>query len=157
MAITNLEFARQQVSIMTVKPLTQLREIVSKALSSQTNLGKSFRTFFIETMELYLTNKGRNNFTTMAKLGKSCESRFRQNFRKAFDWLSFNKSFLEPTKGHRIAIAIDPCFISKSGKKTPGMDGFWSGCAAAMKKGLEILGISIVDADVKDAVFLKAE
>lgn len=26
-----------------------------------------------------------------------------------------------------------------------------------MKKGLEILGISIVDADVKDAVFLKAE
>lgn len=37
------------------------------------------------------------------------------------------------------------------------MDWFWFGCAAAMKKGLEILGISIVDADVKDAVFLKAE
>ena len=55
------------------------------------------------------------------------------------------------------AIAIDPCYISKSGKKTPGIDWFWSGCAAAMKKGLEILGISIVDADVKDAVFLKAE
>ena len=33
-----------------IKPLTQLREIVSKALSGQTNLGKSFRTFFIETM-----------------------------------------------------------------------------------------------------------
>ena len=108
-------------------------------------------------MELYLTNKGRINFTTMAKLGKSCESRFRQNFKKSFDWLSFNRSFLESTKGHRIAIAIDPCFVSKSGKKTPGMDWFWSGCAAAMKKGLEILGISIVDADVKDAVFLKAE
>ncbi len=73
--------------MMTVKLLTQLREIVSKALSSQTNIGKSFRTFFIETMELYLTNKGHINFTTMAKLGRSCESRFRQNFRKAFDWL----------------------------------------------------------------------
>lgn len=155
--ITNLEFARQQVSMTIIKPLTQLREIVSKALSGQTNLGKSFRTFFIETMELFLTHKGRLNFTTMAEFGKSCESRFRQNFKKSFDWLSFNKSFLEPTKGHRIAIAIDPCFISKSGKKTPGMDWFWSGCAAAMKKGLEILGISIVDADVKDAVFLKAE
>ena len=142
---------------MKIKPLTQLREIVSKALSSQTNLGKSFRTFFIETMELYLTNKGRINFTTMAKLGRSCESRFRQNFKKSFDWLSFNKSFLEPTKGHRIAIAIDPCFISKSGKKTPGLDWFWSGCASAMKKGLEILGISIVDADAKDSIFLKAE
>lgn len=75
----------------------------------------------------------------MAKLGKSCESRFCQNFKKSFDWLSFNKSFLEPTKGHRIAIAIDPCFISKSGKKTPGMDWFWSGCAAAMKRGLRYL------------------
>ena len=50
--------------------------------------------------------------------------------------------FLESTKGHRIAIAIDPCYISKSGKKTPGIDWFWSGCAAAMKKGLEIFGIS---------------
>ncbi|MDY5407048.1 MAG: transposase [Candidatus Cryptobacteroides sp.] len=59
--------------------------------------------------------------------------------------------------GHRIAIAIDPCYISKSGKKTPGIDWFWSGCAAAMKKGLEIFGISIVDADAKDSVFLKAE
>ena len=40
--------------------------------------------------------------------------------------------FLESTKGHRIAIAIDPCYISKSGKKTPSIDWFWSGCAAAM-------------------------
>lgn len=145
------------VGMTIIKPLTQLREIVSKALSGQTKSSKSFRTFFIETMELYLTNKGRINFTTMAKLGKLCESRFRQNFKKSFDRLSFNKSFLEPMKRHRIAIAIVPCFISKSGKKTPGMDRFWSGCAAAMKKGLEILGISIVDADIKDAVFLKAE
>ena len=108
-------------------------------------------------MELILTHTGRLNFTQLARCGRSCESRFRQNFKKSFDWLSFNRSFLESTKGHRIAIAIDPCYISKSGKKTPGIDWFWSGCAAAMKKGLEILGISIVDADAKDSVFLKAE
>ncbi len=140
-----------------IKPLTQLREMISRSLSGQTNLSKSFQSFFIETMELMLTHTGRLNFTQMARCGRSCESRFRQNFKKPFDWLSFNKSFLEPTKGHRIAIAIDPCYISKSGKKTPGIDWFWSGCAAAMKKGLEILGISIVDADAKDAIFLKAE
>ena len=142
---------------MKIKPLTQLREIVSKALSSQTNLSKSFQTFFIETMELMLTHTGRLNFTQMARCGRSCESRFRQNFKKPFDWFSFNKSFLESTKGHRIAIAIDPCYIPKSGKKTDGIDWFWSGCAAAMKKGLEILGISVVDADAKDSIFLKAE
>ncbi len=79
------------------------------------------------------------------------------NFKKAFDWFSFNRAFLEPALGHRIAIAIDPCYIPKSGKKTPGIDWFWSGCASAMKKGLEILGISIVDADARDSIFLKAE
>ncbi|MDO4826607.1 MAG: transposase [Bacteroidia bacterium] len=140
-----------------IKPLTQLREMISRSLSGQTNLSKSFQSFFIETMELMLTHTGRLNFTQMARCGRSCESRFRQNFKKPFDWLSFNKSFLEPTKGHRIAIAIDPCYISKSGKKTPGIDWFWSGCAGAIKHGLEILGLSIVDADSKDAVFLKAE
>lgn len=79
------------------------------------------------------------------------------NFKKAFDWFSFNRTFLEPARGHRIAIAIDPCYIPKSGKKTPGIDWFWSGCASAMKKGLEMPGISIVDADARDSIFLKAE
>lgn len=142
---------------MKIKPLIQLREMISKALSGQTNLSKSFQTFFIETMELFLTNTGRINFTQMARCGKSCESRFRQNFKKPFDWLGFNTYFLDTTKKHRIAIAIDPCYIPKSGKKTPGIDWFWSGCACSMKRGLEILGISIVDADLKDATFLNAE
>ena len=154
---SNLELPHFRLQDMKIKPLIQLREMISKALSGQTNLSKSFQSFFIETMELILTHTGRLNFTQMARCGRSCESRFRQNFKKSFDWLSFNRSFLESTKGHRIAIAIYPCYISKSGKKTPGIDWFWSGCAAAMKKGLEILGISIVDADAKDSVFLKAE
>ena len=157
MIFSNLVLSHNKLLDVKIKPLTQLRELIAAALKSQTNLSKSFQSFFIETMELILTHTGRLNFTQMARCGRSCESRFRQNFKKPFDWLSFNRSFLESTKGHRIAIAIDPCYISKSGKKTPGIDWFWSGCAAAMKKGLEILGISIVDADAKDSVFLKAE
>lgn len=66
-------------------------------------------------MELILTNAGRLNFTQMARCGRSCESRFRQNFKKAFDWFKSNMTFLETTNGRRIAIAIDPCYISKSG------------------------------------------
>ena len=154
---SNLGAITKPVTFMKIKPLTQLRDMILRALSGQTNLSKSFQSFFIETMELFLTHKGRLNFTQLARCGRSCESRFRQNFKKPFDWLSFNRSFLESTKGHRIAIAIDPCYISKAGKKTPGLDWFWSGCASAMKWGLEILGLSIVDADAKDAVFLKAE
>ena len=82
----------------------------------------------------------------MARFGRSCESRFRQNFRKAFDWIGFNRSFLKPASGNLVTLAIDPCFISKAGKKTPGIGYFWSGCASAMKRGLEILGIAAVNA-----------
>ena len=91
------------------KPLIQLREMIAAALSSMTNLGKSFRTFIIETMELYLTSYGRMNFTQMARCSHSCESRFRQNFKKTSDWLSFNHHFLSPMMGHRIAIVAAEC------------------------------------------------
>ena len=103
---------------MNIRPLIQLRELIATALKSQANIGKSCQSFFIETMELFLTHTGRLNFTRMARCGRSCESRFRQNFKKPFDWFSFNRTFLEQTMGHRIAIAIDPCYIPKSGKKT---------------------------------------
>ncbi len=88
---SNLVVTTQLVTCMKTKPLIQLREMIAAALSSMTNLGKSFRTFIIETMELYLTSSGRMNFTQMARCGRSCESRFRQNFKKPFDWLSFNR------------------------------------------------------------------
>lgn len=58
--------------------------------------------------------------------------------------------------GHLLAIAIDPSYISKSGKHTPGVSYFWSGCASAAKHGLEILGISLIDSDSKKSVFLRA-
>ena len=80
---------------MKIKHLTQLREMLSKALSGQTNLSKSFQSFFIETMELILTNAGRLNFTQMARCGRSSESRFRQNFKKAFFSTDINMSALD--------------------------------------------------------------
>jgi len=54
------------------------------------------------------------------------------------------------------AIAINPSYISKSGKYTPGLSYFWSGCASAMKRGREILGIALVDANSNDTYFLEA-
>lgn len=71
----------------------------------------------------------------MARISDSCESRFRQNFRQSFDWLEFNAQFTEHMREQRTAIAIDPSYISKVGKKTPGMGYFWSGCAGAPKWG----------------------
>ena len=58
--------------------------------------------------------------------------------------------------GERKAIAIDPSYISKSGKHTPWVGYFWSGCAGTTKKGLEILGVGLIDVDTKNCVSLQA-
>ena len=126
------------------------------ALRSQKSVKASFVSFFMDAMVGVLTISGRINFLQLARYCKSCEQRFRQNFRKTFDWIAFNQFFVDKHPGHRYAIAIDPSFVSKSGKHTPGISYFWSGCAQAMKRGLEILGIALVDADTREAVAIRA-
>ena len=55
-----------------------------------------------------------------------------------------------------LAIAIDPSYISKSGKKTPHIGTFWSGCASSMKHGLEIIGLALVDVYANSCMMLRA-
>ena len=55
-----------------------------------------------------------------------------------------------------LAIAIDPSYISKSGKKTPHIGTFWSGCASSMKHGLEIMGQALVDVYANSCMMLRA-
>ena len=56
----------------------------------------------------------------------------------------------------RNAIAINPSYIKKSGKCTPYMGSFWYGCAGAVKRGLEFLGIGVIDVDLHECMMLKA-
>lgn len=141
---------------MKTNPLDQLERICRQSLSRVAKLNKSFKKFLVETMICFLSIPGRINFSQMARYGSSCESRFRQNFKKKFEWTKFNTAFTGQSDGHLRAIAIDPCFIPKSGKKTPGLAYFWSGTANAAKRGLEILGMALVDACERTAVFLTA-
>lgn len=61
---------------------------------------------------------------------------FRQNFQKEFDWVRYNLEYCREKLRHRIAIAIGPSYIPKSGKHTPGTGYFWSGSASAANGGL---------------------
>ena len=95
----------------------------------------------------------------MGRYSDSCEQRFRQLYEREFDWMEFNTSLMWRFFGHglRKAIAIDASYISKAGKKTPYIGKFWSGCASAVKRGLEILGIGIIDVDARNCMMLRAE
>lgn len=76
---------------------------------------------------------------------------------KSLNWLRFNVSLALRYFGSdgRKAIAIDPSYISKSGKKTPHIGRFWSGCAGAVKHGLEIMGLGLIDIDSHNCMMLR--
>lgn len=110
----------------------------------------------LEVLLLYMIIPGRINFLQFGRYGTCGEQRYRQQFERSFDWLSFNSSLVKSHLGTRLAIAFDPSYISKSGKCTPYLGRFWSGCAGKAKRGLEISGIGIMDLDLHTCLHLEA-
>lgn len=82
----------------------------------------------LEVLLLYLIIPGRINFLQPGRYGRFGEQRYRQQFSRNFDRLSFNVSLTKLRFGDRLAIAFDPGYVSKSGKHTPYPGRFWSGC-----------------------------
>jgi len=112
--------------------------------------------FLIEVFILFLSIRGRINFLQLARYGKYKEQRYRQQFEKPFDFLAFNKELTLSHGSGKYAIAFDPSYISKSGKKTPGVGWYWSGCANQAKWGLEIGGLAAIDIENHTAFHLEA-
>ena len=125
---------------MTSEPLNQYTEIYRDSIkSSSAKLSKTFENLLLEILLLYMTIQIKINFTQMERHGTHCKQTFRTNFNrsraKCMDWLEFNlalcRRFLK--MDGLLAIAIDPSYISKSGKKTPHIGTFWSGCASSIQ------------------------
>ena len=120
-------------------------------------LSKKFKTLFIETLILYVVMQ-KTNFTQLGTFGTANEKTYRSHFEKGgVDMVSFNlelaKQYFEGSIGIK-ALAIDPSYISKTGRHTPGLGYFWSGVAGKAKWGLEILGVGIIDTFRHDCVML---
>lgn len=142
---------------MNYQELSQFKDLVKNGLNKIVGLNKCRKDFFVRTVNLFLSIKGRINFLQLERFGEIDEQSFRNQFEKSFDFLKFNKELvLEHGSGH-YTIAFDPSHISKSGKLTPGVGWFWSGCAGKSKWGLEICGIGIVDIDNRTAFHLEAQ
>lgn len=148
--------------------LDQFEDICLTALSNATfldkkkkvrkSLGGRLKRLVLDVVLLYVVLPRKINFTQMEKYGKHTEKTYRDAFCTVIDWFHANFSLLmqvsKPTD--RLANAIDPSYISKSGKQTPWTGKFWSGCASCAKWGLEILGIAALNIDQHNAFALKA-
>jgi hypothetical protein len=135
------------------KPYTRL---IVNMLEKMPKVNQCRMNFLIEIFILFLSIRGRINFMQLARYGKYKEQRYRQQFEKPFDFLAFNKELALNHGSGKYAIAFDPSYISKSGKKTPGVGWYWSGCANQAKWGLEIGGLAAIDIDNHTAMHLEA-
>lgn len=124
---------------MSIETLTE------SILSKMAGIGKWQRDFFVQLVLTWLSLRGGYTFENLARQSPLSAVSYRKWFSKGFDFRAFNHLLLtEYTQKERL-LAFDPSFIRKSGKHTCGLGYFWSGCAQAVKRGLQIAGIALVD------------
>jgi len=130
--------------------------VLNAIKNAKIQLNKSRKNFMLEIFMLYLSIPGRINFLQMGRYSHHGEQRFRRQFEEKFDFFGFNSALCKPFCGSRTAMAIDASFIHKSGKHTPGIGYFWSGCAGKSLRGLEVLSLSLIDSDSRMSYHLNA-
>lgn len=126
--------------------MTSLVQFVEDLLlQSVPSIGKCRFAFIPHIMWLNVALRGRFNFLNMARYGSYSERSYRSNFSQEFDFVAFNTALIVEHCSTRLSWIFDPSFIAKSGKKTPGVGYFWSGCAGKVKHGLELGGMALAD------------
>lgn len=134
---------------------TWLMTFVNEILDQMPRLANPQQKFLALLFSTILIVRGKVNFLNLSRYSLLSEKTFRRHFRKGFDFLSFNRIAIESISNSSTRIAaFDTSFISKSGKKTFGLDYFFNGCAGRAERGLEVSLASIVDVDHNTAYAL---
>lgn len=105
---------------------------------------------------LCLGLSGGFNFLQMDREGRYHEQTYRNQFSKSFDFMHLNKELVRTTGSGHYILAFDPTFIKKSGKQTPGIGYFYSGCSDQYERGLELGGLAAIDVKQRTAYHLEA-
>lgn len=119
-------------------------------------IGKVQMKFILHIVHLYLGMRGRKNYLMMSRYGCYNELTYRRNFEKDFDFKALNIELIKASCGAELIWIFDPSYISKSGKHTPGVGYFWSGCADCPKWGLELSSLAIADIENHTAMHYHA-
>ena len=129
---------------------------IISVLSKMNLLSKTRSKFILEILLLFLSMRGRHNFLQMSREGSRNEKSFRYQFDKKFDWLSYNVNFVKEHSSLDVLIGFDPSFIRKSGKNSPGIGYFYSGCQGSYSRGLELGSFAALDVNQHLAYHLVA-
>ncbi len=132
-------------------------EILQTIMAKMPDISQPLQNFLVNLVRMLLSSKGRHNFTNLSRWGALCERTLRRNYDKAFDFKGFNEILIDLFLGKEVWIAVSDCsYIPKSGKKTYGLDKYWSGCSQRVLKGLEISALALVSVKSGLALTLSA-
>jgi hypothetical protein len=118
---------------------------LSANISAIPVIGKVRRRILLHLFPLFLVMPRRHNFKQMAKWGDHNETTYHNWFKKDLDLVAFNRELIDSHGSGEHFVIFDPSFLSKSGKKTPSIGNFWSGCLGKNKSGLEMSCFAVGD------------
>ena len=125
---------------MSIETLTEV------ILGKMSGVNKWRRNFLGHLFRLFLSMRGRYTFLNAARYGIFGEATYRKHFERPMDWATFNYHLIMHSTAPERFNSFDASYLSKSGKHTPGVGWYWSGCVGKAKWGLEIGAFLVVDA-----------
>jgi len=131
----------------------QTRNVLNHIFAKMPQINKWKRDFLHLLFATLFALQGRVTFSNLARYSTASEQTFRRNFAKDLDWLSFNSALIElVVEPQQTLIGVFDCsFIEKSGKKTYGLDRFWSSSDNAVRRGLEISHVGCICVETRQA------
>lgn len=125
--------------------LNKAESLITAIIAKIGKTTKPTQKFIRHILILYMGLRGKYNFINMARYGNYAEKTYRNQMEKSFDFAAFNTELILENCSKELIFAYDPSYLSKSGKKTPHVGNFWSGTAQAVKRGIEIGCLAVVD------------
>ena len=119
--------------------------LLTTIIRKMDGLNKRRSEFIVHILMHVLGIRGRLNFMQLQRQGKMNEKSYRNQFEKLFDWLGFNRHLINEICGEELILGFDPSFIKKSGKSSPNLGYFYSGCSSSYKRGMEIGNFAVID------------
>lgn len=137
----------------------KFEEAVSSVLKDITpEMKNSFSNILKELFSLTLEMPGRLNYTQLERMGSHTGKTYREAFSKEVDRAGIEEDiiFRVLSGDGSLSIVIDPSFLQKSGRHTPGAGLYWSGVAGAVRHGLELNAIGVSDVQKHDCMIVTA-
>lgn len=102
---------------------------------------------------------GKVNFTNLSRYSSLSEKTYRRQFNKPFDFGKLNTEVIKAAipPNHQMIAVMDCSFITKSGKKTFGLDQFYNSTHTRVEKGLEVSLVAVVDVETETGYAVLAE